>query len=115
MKQNNKHGIYQSEINQMLCVVNTFSWYRKLDTRFFYKKPLYKQPSFFLASIFLNFPGLESKIILKSSFSVKGVACSGNERNIFRSLSMSLLIITQIKKGPETTNIVWAAQTVIKR
>ena len=42
-------------------------------------------PNFCRVSIFLNFPGFEHKTTPKLHLSVKGITCSGNERNTFNS------------------------------
>ena len=55
--------------------------------------------NFPLEQIFLDFSGLEPKIILKLFINLKGV--SENERNVFKSLSKFYFITTQIKGGTE--------------
>ena len=47
--------------------------------------------------MFLNFLGFE--LIPKLFLNSKGVASSENERNVFKSLSLSYFIIKQIKRG----------------
>ena len=57
---------------------------KELYTPFFLRTP-----NFFPSFNNPNFSGSEPKIILNLCLSVKGVAWSGNERNVFKSLLMS--------------------------